>query len=268
MNAALCGVPRYWPSWRAARSNPQTSNRSCATGTRAHRDCRQLAGAVGWQPAHRHLSEARRLRRLRDGENHARHQAGDGALHARWLGTNPKSRSGSPGQLTDTTTIKAALFVSGQKVGNTLVGTYRKRESTRTLPGLGTVETPTTVEQVLSRLPSADPKRGPGLFNAAGCVACHRAGNEGRAVGPDLRTIGDRDDADSLIRSILTRTRSSWKATDCSRCRPATEKGSRGFRIGERSHAQHGAVERRTGRHRQEHDRQPPQHPSVPDASV
>ena len=35
-------------------------------------------------------------------------------------------------------------------------------------------------------------------------MACHRAGNEGRAVGPDLRTIGDRDDADSLIRSILT----------------------------------------------------------------
>ena len=32
----------------------------------------------------------------------------------------PKSRSGSPGQLRDTTTIKAALFVSGQKVGNTL----------------------------------------------------------------------------------------------------------------------------------------------------
>ena len=115
-----------------------------------------------------------------------------------------KSRSGSPGQLTDTTTIKAALFVSGQKVGNTLVGTYRKKESTRALPGLGTVETPTTVEQVLSRLPSANPKRGPGLFNASGCVACHRAGNEGRAVGPDLRTIGDRDDADSLIRSILT----------------------------------------------------------------
>ena len=34
-------------------------------------------------------------------------------------------------------------------------------------------------------------------------MACHRAGDEGRAIGPDLRTIGDRDDADSVIRSIL-----------------------------------------------------------------
>ena len=116
----------------------------------------------------------------------------------------PKSRSGSPGPLTATTTLKAALFVGDQKVGNTLVGTYRKRESNLTLPVLGTVSTPTTVAQVLPLLAAADPKRGPGLFKAAGCVACHRAGDEGRAIGPDLSTIGDRDDADSVIRSILS----------------------------------------------------------------
>jgi putative membrane-bound dehydrogenase-like protein len=115
----------------------------------------------------------------------------------------PTSRSGSPGRLTGTTTLKAALFVGGQKVGNTLAGTYRKRESSLTLPVLGTVAAPTTVAQVLPLLAGANPKRGPGLFKAAGCVACHRAGDEGRAVGPDLRTIGDRDDADSVIRSIL-----------------------------------------------------------------
>lgn len=115
----------------------------------------------------------------------------------------PKSRSGSPGRLSDTTTIKAALFVGGQQVGNTLVGTYRKRASNPSLPVLGTVETPTTVEPVLSLLPAADPRRGPGLFTAAGCVACHRAGGEGRAIGPDLSRIGDREDADSIIRSIL-----------------------------------------------------------------
>jgi putative heme-binding domain-containing protein len=115
----------------------------------------------------------------------------------------PKSRSGSPGRLTDTTTLKAALFVGGQKVGNTLAGTYRKRDSNVTVPVLGTVAAPTTVGQVLPLLAAADPKRGPGLFKAAGCVACHRAGDEGRAVGPDLSTIGDRDDADSVIRSIL-----------------------------------------------------------------
>jgi putative heme-binding domain-containing protein len=101
------------------------------------------------------------------------------------------------------TTLKAALFVGTQKVGNTLVGTYRKRESTRTLP-LGKVETPTTVAEVLPLLAAADPARGPGLFKSAGCAACHRAGDEGRAIGPDLSTIGERDDADSIVRSILS----------------------------------------------------------------
>jgi len=114
----------------------------------------------------------------------------------------PASRSGSPGRLTDTTTLKAALFVGTQKVGNTMVGTYRKRESTFTSP-LGKVETPTTVEQVLPLLAAADSTRGAGLFKSAGCASCHRAGDEGRAIGPDLSAIGDRDDADSIVRSIL-----------------------------------------------------------------
>jgi putative heme-binding domain-containing protein len=81
--------------------------------------------------------------------------------------------------------------------------TYRRRESAVALPALGKVATPTTVAQVLPLLAAADATRGPGLFKAAGCAACHRAGDEGRAVGPDLSTIGDRDDADSIVRSIL-----------------------------------------------------------------
>jgi putative heme-binding domain-containing protein len=112
------------------------------------------------------------------------------------------SRSGSPGRLTDTTTLKAALFVGTQKIGNTMAGTYRKRESTFTSPP-GKVETPTTVEQVLPLLAAADSTRGAGLFKSAGCASCHRAGDEGRAIGPDLSAIGDRDDADSIVRSIL-----------------------------------------------------------------
>ena len=114
----------------------------------------------------------------------------------------PASRSGSPGRLTDTTTLKAALFVGTQKVGNTLTGTYRKRASTLTLP-LGKVGSPTTVSQVLPLLAAADSARGPGLFKSAGCAACHRAGDEGLAIGPDLSAMGDRDDADSIVRSIL-----------------------------------------------------------------
>ena len=61
----------------------------------------------------------------------------------------------------------------------------------------------TTVEQVLPLLAAADSTRGSGLFKSAGCASCHRAGDEGRAIGPDLTAIGERDDADSIVRSIL-----------------------------------------------------------------
>ena len=70
------------------------------------------------------------------------------------------------------------------------------------MPGLGT-ETPTTVEQVLSRLPSGQPEARSGLFNGGMCGVSPRRQRRPRRW-PDLRTIGDRDDADSLIRSILT----------------------------------------------------------------
>lgn len=112
------------------------------------------------------------------------------------------SRGGSA-RINATTTLKAALFVNEQKVGNTLVATYRKRESHLKLPVLSPVKETTTLAQVRPLLKSANPQRGPGLFNAAGCAACHRAGDEGRRIGPDLTTLGERDDADSVIRSIL-----------------------------------------------------------------
>jgi putative membrane-bound dehydrogenase-like protein len=115
----------------------------------------------------------------------------------------PRSAGGSPRRFTETTTLKVGLFVDNRQVGNTLVATYRKRESGLQLPTLGEVATPTTVPDVLPLLARADAVKGPGLFNAAGCVACHRVGDLGNAVGPDLSAIGERDDADSLIRSIL-----------------------------------------------------------------
>lgn len=120
-------------------------------------------------------------------------------------GSEPTARSekGGPGRFTSTTTLKAALFVNDQKVGNSVGGVYRKRDSHVKLPALGGVDQPTTVSQVLALLPAANPQRGPDLFTAAGCVACHRVGDTGRTVGPDLSAIGDRDDADSVIRSIL-----------------------------------------------------------------
>lgn len=114
-----------------------------------------------------------------------------------------KSPSGSPGRLTQTTTLKVALFVNDRQVGNTLVANYRRRESNVQLPTLGEVAKPTTAPDVLPLLAKADARKGPGLFSAAGCVACHRVGDEGNAVGPNLSAIGERDDPDSLIRSIL-----------------------------------------------------------------
>lgn len=114
-----------------------------------------------------------------------------------------KSSSGSPGLLKETTQIKVALFVNGRQVGNTLVANYRKRESGAKLPALGEVASPTKVTDVLPLLAQGNPANGPGLFNAAGCIACHRVGDEGTSVGPDLSSIGDRNDADGLVRSIL-----------------------------------------------------------------
>ena len=41
------------------------------------------------------------------------------------------------------------------------------------------------------------------LFRAAGCVACHKLGAEGAAVGPDLTHIGARASANTIRESIL-----------------------------------------------------------------
>jgi len=115
-----------------------------------------------------------------------------------------KSPRGHPGTLTETTTVKAALFMNDRQVGNTFVGTYTIRKGAVALPVLGGVNEPTTVEKVLPLLAQADARKGRGLFTAAGCMACHRVGDEGTSIGPDLSTLGDRDDADSIIRSILS----------------------------------------------------------------
>jgi putative membrane-bound dehydrogenase-like protein len=106
--------------------------------------------------------------------------------------------------LTDTATVKFALFVDGRKVGNTVVGTWRKRASSAS----GEVvlvppDEPTTWTLVRPLLTVGDAKRGHGVFVAAGCVACHRVGAEGGTFGPDLSGIGEGADVKHLIRSVL-----------------------------------------------------------------
>jgi putative heme-binding domain-containing protein len=56
---------------------------------------------------------------------------------------------------------------------------------------------------VAPRWKTASTARGHAIFQAAGCVTCHRVGNEGAAVGPDLTGFGDRGDATHAIRSML-----------------------------------------------------------------
>ncbi|MES2569393.1 MAG: PVC-type heme-binding CxxCH protein, partial [Verrucomicrobiota bacterium] len=63
---------------------------------------------------------------------------------------------------------------------------------------------PATAAGALAALKDADPKRGEWLFageNGAHCWRCHREGGDG--LGPVLTGIGQRGDAESLIRSIL-----------------------------------------------------------------
>lgn len=47
---------------------------------------------------------------------------------------------------------------------------------------------------------STDPRE---LFRAGGCVGCHKLGDEGGAVGPDLTRIGATRSADQIRRGIL-----------------------------------------------------------------
>lgn len=50
---------------------------------------------------------------------------------------------------------------------------------------------------------SGDPARGTTLFRSGGCVNCHRIGDTGSRVGPNLSDIGDRREAERLQKSIL-----------------------------------------------------------------
>ncbi len=51
---------------------------------------------------------------------------------------------------------------------------------------------------------AADSKRGAALFASGLCAACHRLGDTGRAVGPDLTSVARRFSRRDLLESILT----------------------------------------------------------------
>ncbi len=71
---------------------------------------------------------------------------------------------------------------------------------------LKTQLTPTSVQEVLSLLPKADPNRGRELFlgkQNAGCIACHRLEGVGNVFAPDLKEISRRSDAEFIVQSIV-----------------------------------------------------------------
>jgi putative heme-binding domain-containing protein len=64
-----------------------------------------------------------------------------------------------------------------------------------------------TIDEVVklaeSGLDGRDKEHGKALFRAALCAACHRFGNEGEAVGPDLTSLADRFVVRALAEAIV-----------------------------------------------------------------
>lgn len=114
-------------------------------------------------------------------------------------------RSGNTIQLKETTTLKIGLFVEGKQVGRTVEATWRKRAPRAAPPpiALSPRNEATTLAQVTPLLRTANATNGRAVAHAAACFTCHRIGDEGRAIGPDLSAIGDRGDAAHIIRSLL-----------------------------------------------------------------
>ena len=50
---------------------------------------------------------------------------------------------------------------------------------------------------------SGRPEKGHAVATRAACLTCHRIGDEGRAFGPDLSTIGVRLSREQLVESLL-----------------------------------------------------------------
>jgi putative heme-binding domain-containing protein len=51
--------------------------------------------------------------------------------------------------------------------------------------------------------PAADASRGKGLIESSGCFDCHRIGDRGSRLGPDLTDIGSRRTPERLQRSLV-----------------------------------------------------------------
>lgn len=149
------------------------------------------------------------LRVTTDGSEPTAPSAGDGA------------REGQTLTLKQTTQVKAALFVPEKtdggrkyyrKVGATFIGTWTGGGEAESSPPI-VLEPPTKPLVVTDVLPlvrnlvaaeeGAAMIRGRQLFRAAGCMGCHRLGDDGQTFGPELTAIGDRGNARHIVESLL-----------------------------------------------------------------
>lgn len=65
-------------------------------------------------------------------------------------------------------------------------------------------EVATTIDESLKKMPSADFRRGARLFfNQASCAKCHRLGERGNALAPNLTNMGTRAAPKTIAQSIL-----------------------------------------------------------------
>lgn len=91
--------------------------------------------------------------------------------------------------------------------GNTRDGNPSQRSQYVTLlkpAPLQNRETATTIAESLRKLPSSDFRRGARLFfDLASCAKCHRMGNRGKALAPDLTSMGTRAAPETIAESIL-----------------------------------------------------------------
>src|SRR5690606_20889939 len=46
-------------------------------------------------------------------------------------------------------------------------------------------------------------QRGKEVFSAAGCINCHKMGDEGKGVGPDLTLVRERLKPEEIVREII-----------------------------------------------------------------
>jgi putative heme-binding domain-containing protein len=78
-----------------------------------------------------------------------------------------------------------------------------RRQELRTLWEKNRTEMLSRLRDLRPLLSNGDPVRGRKAFEAAGCLNCHRAGNQGGLAGPDLTLIGAIRTGGDLLESIV-----------------------------------------------------------------